>query len=69
MCNSVASGSLRFASSLVFCHPKRLKAWHQNPPSPPLNMLLNKQTKTNIHLSTRDLLVRATMKNAAKRDM
>tara|TARA_B100000287_G_scaffold407040_1_gene432123 strand:- start:118 stop:267 length:150 start_codon:yes stop_codon:yes gene_type:complete len=32
-------------------------------------MVLNKQTKTNIHLSTMDLLVRATMKNAAKRDM
>ena len=30
---------------------------------------LNKQTQTKIHLSTMDLLVRATMKNAAKRDM
>ena len=32
-------------------------------------MVLNKKQKTNIHLSTMDLLVRATMKNAAKRDM
>ena len=37
-------------------------------PHPP-NGFEQTKTKTNIHLSTMDLLVRATMKNAAKRDM
>ena len=37
-------------------------------PTPPMAFEQTK-TKSNIHLSTMDLWVRATMKNAAKRDM
>ena len=53
----------RYFNTLFFFHP------HTNPRLKQLSRVATKQTNQKIYLSTMDLLVPATMKNAAKRDM